>query len=247
VDVGGARHTYILRWLYRRLRAAVAVSDEIRRLLADDLGVPSTRVHLIRNGVDVAAEVTPVPAAAIRIVAVGRLEPEKRFDVLIDAVRLLVERDVPVDVVVAGEGSQRATLAESAAGLPVRLPGFISDSAKLWAGAELFCLPSGSEGLPFALLEAMMRGVPCIATDVGDVAAALGDAGVIVAPGDPVALADAIQALAGDPARRIRLAAAARERALSAYDVDVMVERTLRLTDAAASHADQATQQEVRV
>jgi glycosyltransferase involved in cell wall biosynthesis len=247
VAVGGARHTYIVRWLYRRLRAAVAVSDEIRRLLVDHLSVPSTSVHLITNGVDVAAKVTPVPSAVTRIVAVGRLEPEKRFDVLIDALRLLVERDVPVELVVAGEGSQRATLAESASGLPVHLPGFIAESARVWGGADLFCLPSGSEGLPFALLEAMMRGLPCVASDVGDVASAVGDAGVLVPPGDPVALADAIEALAGDPARRTRLGAAARERALSAYDVDVMVERTLRLIDAAASRADHATPREVRV
>src|SRR5581483_6078737 len=107
-----------------------------------------------------------------------------------------------VEVVIAGDGPERDTLAGLAQGLPVELPGFVQDVPALLAGLDVFCLTSRLEGLPFALLEAMMAGLPCVASDVGDVADALGGAGVVVRPGDVEALAAALARLVSSPEER---------------------------------------------
>jgi glycosyltransferase involved in cell wall biosynthesis len=82
-----------------------------------------------------------------------------------------------------------------------------------------------SEGLPLALLEAMFTGCPIVASDVGEVATALGrgEAGVLVPPGDPAALAAALDALLSNPARARLLGERARQRATAEYDVSRMV------------------------
>jgi glycosyltransferase involved in cell wall biosynthesis len=229
VAVGAPRHTLLLRGLFSRLRAAIAVSRDVRRILIDDLHVPAGRVRLIPNGVADADPLPQRPASVTRIVAAGRLEREKGFDVLIDATRRLVARGVRVEVAIFGEGSQRRALEDAARDLPVTLPGFVADPARRWQGAHLFCLPSRLEGLPLALLEAMMHGLPCVASNVGDVADALGSSGVAVPPGDPEALANAIAYLCADPALAASMGAAARVRARASYSVDTMIARTLEV------------------
>jgi glycosyltransferase involved in cell wall biosynthesis len=229
VAVGAPRHTLLLRGLFSRLRAAIAVSRDVRRILIDDLHVPAGRVRLIPNGVADADPLPQRPASVTRIVAAGRLEREKGFDVLIDATRRLVARGVRVEVAIFGEGSQRRALEDAARDLPVTLPGFVADPARRWQDAHLFCLPSRLEGLPLALLEAMMHGLPCVASNVGDVADALGSSGVAVPPGDPEALANAIAYLCADPALAASMGAAARVRARASYSVDTMIARTLEV------------------
>jgi glycosyltransferase involved in cell wall biosynthesis len=112
----------------------------------------------------------------------------------------------------------------------VKLQGWAERGAFL-RGLDVFCLPSRWEGLPFALLEAMMRGLPCVCTDVGDVADAAGDACLIVAPEDPRRLADALRTLATSPARRRELGAAARERVRRDHSATAMVRATAAIYD----------------
>ena len=237
IPVGRRRHILMLRWLFSRPDAVIAVSEEVRLVVVRDLRVSAALVHVVPNGVEEAAVVQPLPASALRILAVGRLDVQKGFDVLIEATRRLVAGGVQVEVAIAGEGDQRALLERAAIGLPVRFLGFVADSTQLWSGTDVFVLPSRFEGLPFALLEAMMRALPCVASDVGDVAAALGPAGVIVPAGDWVRLADAIADLAADPAGRTDLGRAARDRALMNYTARPMVTRTLDLCDALVQSA----------
>ena len=95
------------------------------------------------------------------------------------------------------------------------------------AAADVFVLPSLSEGLPLALLEAMFAGRPIVATDVGEVGVALahGEAGVLVEAGNPPALADALDRLLSDPDHARDLGERAAGRALAEYDVSHMVRR----------------------
>jgi glycosyltransferase involved in cell wall biosynthesis len=95
---------------------------------------------------------------------------------------------------------------------PARVPALLG-------AADLFVLPSRREGLPIALLEAMEAGLAIVATPVGGIPEALahGEAGVLVPAGDARALADALAALARDPARRRALSEAARARAHARY------------------------------
>jgi glycosyltransferase involved in cell wall biosynthesis len=225
--------TAILRRAYRRLAGLIAVSEETRRQLCDDLELPREAVRVIANGVDERPAVVPPADGRFRVGALGRLTPQKGFDLLIEAVRRLTADGVQLEAVVAGDGPERAALAEAADGLPVELRSFVSDVPAFHAELGAFCLPSRWEGLPFALLEAMMSGLPCVASDVGDVGVALREVGLLVPPEDPVALAAALQELAASADRRRELGAAAHARARERYTAAAMVAETVRAYDAA--------------
>ena len=135
----------------------------------------------------------------------------------------------------AGEGPERGALEKTSSVLPdsavVRLPGEIEDVGMLLSAADVFCMPSRSEGLGVALLEAMAAGVPSIASRVGGMAESLvsGETGLLVPVGDADELARAIEFLIGDPVRARRLADAGQCRAAECFDVHLMGEQTTRL------------------
>jgi glycosyltransferase involved in cell wall biosynthesis len=219
----------ILRRVYPHLAELIAVSEETRRQLCDDLGLPPDAVRVVANGVEEREAVALAPNGPLRVGAAGRLTSQKGLDVLLEAVRLLVAENVQIAAVVAGEGPDREALRAAAEGLPVELRGFVEDMPAFHAGLGAFCLPSRWDGLPFALLEAMMSGLPCVASDVGDVGLALDGAGLVVPPEDPAALAEALRVLAESPARRRELGLAAHQRAKERYTVETMAAETARV------------------
>ena len=175
-----------------------------------------------------------------RLVMVGSLAYlVKAPDLLIDAVAAAVARGLDLTLTLVGDGRFRASLEERAQRLGVGSR--ISFRGSLPAGApvrteldaaDAFVLPSRSEGLPRALLEAMARGMPCLATRVGGIPELLHDEDLI-APGDSSALCAALIALAGDPARQLRSAARNLERA-RAYAEDRLQEQRNRFFRAVA-------------
>jgi glycosyltransferase involved in cell wall biosynthesis len=213
----------------RRLAAAfVAVSEPIRDELVG-AGIPGARIRRIPNGVDTsrfapvgAAErarlrrAAGLPAGALAIYA-GRLAPEKGADVLLDAWAALAPA-APATLCLVGDGPERAALEARARALGiedrVRFAGAREDVAPWLRAADLFVLPSRTEGLSVALLEAMACGLAVVATDVGATREAAGAGGaVVVPPGRPDALAVAMAAVLRDGARARALGAAARARA----------------------------------
>jgi glycosyltransferase involved in cell wall biosynthesis len=101
----------------------------------------------------------------------------------------------------------------------VRLPGATDRVAQALAGFDVYCHPSRYEGLGLALIEAMLAGLPCVASRVGGIPEVLGDCGLLVPPDDPDALADALSALAEDAGLRASLGARARRRASAEFGV----------------------------
>ena len=157
------------------------------------------------------------------VLGAGRLAPQKGFGLLLDAAARWGDiRPEPL-LVIAGEGPLAAGLRSRAAslGLAVRFAGHRSDIPSLLAAADVFVLPSTWEGQSLILQEALRAGLPVVATRVGGNAELTGeDAAVLVPPGDPQRLADAVRAVLGDPAlaARLRQAAADRSRALPGED-----------------------------
>jgi len=220
----------ILGAVFRRLRGAIAVSDEIASHLHEGLGLPRWKVRTVANGVPAAKMVERAHSTAtVRVGAIGRLTGQKGFDLMLRAVGEVIRMGRSVEVVVAGEGPERPELERLAEGLPVRFVGFVEDVGAFLATVDVLCLPSRWEGLPFVLLEGMMSGLPCVATDVGDVPEALGQAGVIVPPNDVGSLAQALDDLVRSPDRRLALGRAAHERVRTLYSVRSMVESTTRV------------------
>jgi len=210
-----------------RADAITAVSRLTASRLRAYPGVSSARVHIIPNGIDVDFWSTPVAAGDLRarepvVLSVGRLDPVKGHDVLLRAFRLVLARVAGARLVVVGEGGYRNVLEALAADLGIA--GAVEFAGQLDAGrvrqrlgeAQVFALPSRSEGLPIALLEAMAAGVPAVATAAGGTPEVLSaGGGVLVPPEDAPALAEAIVELLQDPAASAALSAAGRLRAAS--------------------------------
>jgi glycosyltransferase involved in cell wall biosynthesis len=168
---------------------------------------------------------------------VARLAPQKGLHLLLDALAEL--GDLPLEVVIAGEGPQRSELQAriDAEGLPVRLLGYRQDVPSLSAAADLVVSSAVWEGQPINLQEALHAGAAIVATDVGGSGAVLGDAAVLTPAGDAGALARGIRLLATDPDERERRRALARARAAQLPTEADAVEAALRVyrevTDAA--------------
>jgi glycosyltransferase involved in cell wall biosynthesis len=245
ITMHGSR--YYARELRRRLamRAAIAlsgrtiaVSSPLADHLSRDLHMRRSQIATIMNGVRRPPAATPTlreelglePADRL-IVSVGNLYPVKGHQHLIDALALLTDRQPTAHLAIGGRGDLADALTSRARmcgiGDRVHLLGLRSDVPAVLEAADVFVLPSLSEGLPLALLEAMFAGCAIIATNVGDVSVALGggDAGVLVEPGSAPALAGAIDQLLSYPSLGSELGARASRRARAEYDLSQMVRR----------------------
>jgi glycosyltransferase involved in cell wall biosynthesis len=192
----------------------VGVGDRTSREVEQLLGLPVRSVQTIHNGVpDEPLEAPERPFPGPIVGAVGRLEPQKGFDLLLRALR-----EVPQATgVIVGDGEERDQLHALAEKLGVHERvhwiGWRDDRRSYLPWFDVFVLPSRFEGFPLALLEALLAQKAVVATDVGSVAEAVlpEQTGLLVPPDDPGALAVAIGRLLGDEALRGRLGAAGRE------------------------------------
>ncbi|HXW47141.1 MAG TPA: glycosyltransferase family 4 protein [Streptosporangiaceae bacterium] len=193
------------------MRAAGATGAELFEVPAGPAPSPSADA-VARAAADVAADGRPV------VLAVGRLAPQKGFDVLIAAAARWRARARAPLTVIAGDGPLAGQLASQArqAGAEVLLLGRRDDVAALLAVADVFVLPSRWEARALVLQEAMQAGLPIVAARTGGTPGLTGeDAAVLVPPGDALALAEAVTGILDDPALAARLGLAARTRAAS--------------------------------
>ncbi|MFG3056309.1 glycosyltransferase family 4 protein [Kitasatospora sp. NPDC048239] len=167
------------------------------------------------------------------VLAVGRLVPQKAFGVLLDASGELSALDPEPLLLIAGDGPEGGALRERVAveKLPVRLLGYRTDVPDLLAAADVVVVGSRWEARSLVVQEAMRAGVPVVATAVGGIPELVGDAAVLVAPGDPGALGGAVRDLLADPARRERLAEAGRQQAQTWPDEAATVAQVLSTYD----------------
>jgi N-acetylgalactosamine-N,N'-diacetylbacillosaminyl-diphospho-undecaprenol 4-alpha-N-acetylgalactosaminyltransferase len=223
----------LIRELYRRADAIVAVSQGVRHGLVNACQVPEGKISVIPNPVDVArirlmADREPEAMLPDRfIVSVNRLTPNKNVQLQLEALHL---SGLPHTLVVLGDGPVRAALEARADALGirhrVRFLGFVANPFAIVARAEMFVSTSNVEGFPNAMAEAMALGVPCISTNcrAGPAEILADDAelevaamhpgryGVLTPVGDAPACAAALQLLA-QPEQRTRYSARSVERA----------------------------------
>ncbi|GAA3781462.1 glycosyltransferase family 4 protein [Plantactinospora mayteni] len=210
------------RIVARRARVSLGASaDLVERAAA--LGARDARLAPVaaptlpaprRSRSAVRAEFGVAPAQPL-ILSVGRLHPQKRYDLLVDAAARWRELDPPPVVVIAGSGPSYLPLAAriSAARAPVTLLGHRTDVADLLAGADLAVVTSDWEARQLFAQEALRAGVPLVATAVGGVPELVGEAAVLIPPDDVDAVDEAVRVLLDDPARRDALAELATVRA----------------------------------
>lgn len=188
---------------------------------APPLAPPSRPVADVRRELGVAH-------GGLLAVAIGRLAPQKDYPVLLAAAARWQSAAAGAPrprLVIAGDGPLLPELQAEIdrAGLDAALLGRRSDPADLLAAADLFVLSSRWEARALVVQEALRAGVPVVATAVGGIPDLAGDAAVLVRPGDPGALAEAVSRVAADPALRSRLAAAGIQRAETWPDTEEVV------------------------
>lgn len=210
--------------------ALVAVSEAAHRALPRSL---QPRAKVIVHGVDLSrsrrlvprrAEIRAqvraelgIPPGDLLAVTVAGLRREKGYDVLLEAARLAAERQLPVTFAAAGSGSLGSELAERHRALDLgrrfQFLGHRPDALELLVAADVVVMPSHQEGLPVTLMEATSVGAAIVATSVGGVPQVIadGDDGLLVPPGDPVSVVDALERLSADPDLRARLGRRAME------------------------------------
>lgn len=225
----------------------IAVSDEVAAGWRRELGVPAERISVIPNGVDV-TRFAPDPAAraatraalgiaahAPLLIAVGRLEQSKGFQIAVRALAHLRERRPGAHLAIVGEGSYRPRLerAIAARGLQdrVHLLGYRPNAElpALLAAADIFLMPSlCHEAFPMVIVEALASGLPVLATNVGGIPTAIdaGRTGVLLPMGDVAAWCAAIEALLRDERRRRAMGALARQVAVARLSRERMIEAT---------------------
>jgi glycosyltransferase involved in cell wall biosynthesis len=204
------------------------VSKEVRETAARFGRLPARRSSVIYNGADMQRFRPAEPerrAGKAALICVARLSPEKRHDVLLAAIRRLLDSGLELQLTVAGDGPMRPALEKQIAELrlegAVRLLGMRDDVAELLREAEIFVMPSETEGMPITVIEAMACALPIVATAVGGFLELVkdGENGFLVPVGDADALAQALARLIKDRELLRRIGAANRRVAMEKFDI----------------------------
>jgi glycosyltransferase involved in cell wall biosynthesis len=234
------RQVLMQRLAHRLATHVTAVSEAVADSVVA-LGVPRSRITVIPNGVDAARFVPPAPVEEARRVlggdtsplvgSVGCLAARKDYGTLLESLRLLADRGLAFRAALVGEGPDRDALEARSAALGladrVRFLGERADVDRLLVGMDVFVLSSREEGIPNALLEAMAAGRACVATAVGGTPEVLhdGETGWLVPPGEPGALADALEQALTRPGEARRRGAAAQRATREEMSIEAMVRR----------------------
>jgi len=238
---------FVERALAARASRIVAITDALARFQVERVGIPERKLVTIHYGLDALPEAwgenprDDVPDDALVVLAVCRLERQKGVDVAVRAVARLREREPRAQLVVLGEGAERARLEELARELdvPLYLPGRVPDVTAWLRRAAVLVHPVRWEGFGLAVLEAMLAGLPVVASRVSSLPelVADGQTGILVSPDDAEALAAALGRAIGDAAG---LGAAGLRRAQERFSVARMAEATLDVYESALGGSDVA-------
>ncbi len=221
----------------------LAVSEAVREDRIRRLRWPSDRVHTIHTGIEFPATADDgsartrirhewgIPDRSPLVLAVARLSYEKGIDILIEAAAAIHRQLPAARFVVVGDGPLRDNLVVRIRSMGiegvVQLAGFREDVETVLPAGDLFVMPSLMEGMPNALLEAHVAGLPVVASSVGGLAEAIEHerSGLLVPPRDPAALAAAIVRILNDEPLRRRLAHDGREFARQRFAVELVARR----------------------
>jgi glycosyltransferase involved in cell wall biosynthesis len=218
----------------RRSAAHVAVGERVARQVEEVVALPPGSVRTIHNGVPIGPVHTTEPKHTGSVVGtMARLDPVKGLDVLLRALA-----DLPdATLVIAGDGPEGPALRDLAeelgVGTRVRFEGWSDDPEASLARYDVFALPSRSEGLPLSVCEAMVAGLPVVASDVGSVREIVDDGvtGLLVPAGDVPALTSALRGLLADAATRRAMGERGRQRVAEGFSVKSMTQAYESLYD----------------
>ncbi len=242
----------IKRFLYERVLIVnkffhchfITVSVSVTSYLRN-LGIKNEFIHLIHNAIHLKNNTTDQNSLELLrdtfgwnkscfvVIVVARLEPVKGIDFLIEAIKIVSKNKPWIRCLIVGTGRLKKSLELQVNSRDlneyVRFAGFRSDILHLLSASDAFCLPSLSEGLPYALLEACSCKLPVLATKVGGMAECLthNETAILTPPGDPYALAAGLAELMDNPDKAKKLGESAYRFVADRFSFDMMVQKTL--------------------
>ncbi len=236
-------------WLYglaaKRVSGVIAVNQPLADWSRDRLHVPADRVSFIPNFVIEAKNNEKLPdlpgKAGGRIVCVANFRPQKDHPTLLHAMGLVIRQEPAAHLLLVGAGSDRKYLdlvqkhiARQELGGHVSLLGQRRDISAILRACDIGVLSSAAEGLPLALLEYGMAGIPAVVTRVGQCAEVLeqGRVGTLVPPAAPDKLAEALVLLLRSPGRRASLGEQLHRRVQEVYSPGPIIQKICRVYDA---------------
>lgn len=231
--------------LTRRTEGIVAVSNALKLELERECGIPGDKVTVIYNGISLplvgkgqnVRRRLGIKPEAVVVGSVARLIPSKGIHYLLDAIPLIKNCCENVCFMIVGDGPYERALKMRTEDLGIEddviFTGYVTPVWDYLDAMDVFVLPSLSEGLSVSILEAMAMGKPVIASSVGGIPEIIthGKNGYLVPPGDPAALACAIICLIKNAHLRESLACKGRERVMTHFLVEKMVEVTAQLLE----------------
>lgn len=234
--------------LTSRIGRTVAVSENLKEFIISNIGISPDRIRVIYNGVPDFEQPRSEDEVALRkelrifpdqqiVGVIGSLYPVKGHTYLLQAIPSILKTHRNAVFVFAGRGELEAELTRQACDLRiqdhVRILGFRNDVANLLGIVDVFVLPSLSEGLSVAILEAMVAEKPVVASHVGGNPELVvdGETGYLVPPMNPSALSTSIVALLGDEGLRVKMGEAGRKRVTKLFSLSAMVQQYERLYD----------------
>lgn len=248
------RGSSLSRWKYRQVDCFICASEAIRQMLIGD-GVPPARAVTVHEGIDIDRVERAEPANlhgefwlphhAPIVGNVAALVPHKGQRHFVEAAKIVVQQVPDARFIIAGEGELRPQLERQIKDhhleKHVILAGFRPDVFSLHRAFDIFVMSSVTEGLGTSLLDAMAAGKPIVATRTGGIpeVVAHGENGILVAPRDHDAMADAIVRLLKDETLRRQMGVAGQVRARSLFSAERMVRNTLTVYQRVAMHAHQ--------
>jgi glycosyltransferase involved in cell wall biosynthesis len=238
--------------LVSRAAAMVAVSEDVKRFIVERTGTSPARVRVIYNGVGAATPMSPHEKARVRadlgiregesvVIVVGSLYDVKGHRYLLEAVPKILTACPSTVFLIVGRGHLEMTLREQAKALQIddriRFLGFRRDVPALLSIADVFALPSLSEGLSIAILEAMAAAKPVVTTAVGGNPELVldGETGLLVERADPQALARALTKVLTGPSEARRFGANGQRRVTSRFTTAAMIDAYEALYESAGA------------
>ena len=235
------RGRFLERQTVCKLDTLIAVCDSSSALMVEHFGIEQKRTATVYNGIDVVdfdREVSQLPSAPLKnedellIGTVGRLSPQKGFDILLDAMPHILQQVPNTRLAIAGEGPEENALKTQCHKLQIETQvdflGMRSDIPALLQAFDLFVLPSRYESFPITILEVMAASKSIVSTRVDGIPESISDSetGLLVPPENPSALAEAIVILLKDPARCTEMGKRARQRVETHFTLKQMVQNT---------------------
>jgi glycosyltransferase involved in cell wall biosynthesis len=243
------------RLLARRASAVIAITASLARFNAERVGIPRGSLEVIHYGLDEPPaawrrDSVDAPAGPM-ILAVGRLAEQKGFDTAVRALPAVRAACPDAFLAIIGEGPLRPELTRLAADLGVAesvlMPGRSGDVTAWMRRADVFVHPARWEGFGLVVLEAMLTGLPVVASRVSALPELIedGPGGILVEPGSAAQLSAAVIDLLRNPARRAEIGASARARAQACFSVKRMADATATLYRRIAAASSPAAQDSV--